>query len=723
MGREEQRMHQHIVHENNVSVVEDIVWDVLDEVWAAIRRLRLSKKKMHRAKLPSPAKEPVTNTIDAAPVAALSSATEVPTPVEKKYSEGTPQKSKQTSSAAKLREYEETVDVTPIAEYLSQQFTRSHHHKPNLRYVVLSSFLFAAVYVAYGFVSSTINSRQGDENATGGPPLFNARDEFQFTGDDLLQSIIASSSARLTSDDAFKDSVSVQEKQWVDPAPTLANKRNNLDHDAAYMTESLPGQVAGRQRPQRPERPYIDPSHDHAEADEQRWSAPSPTWSSNGSQGSCRSRSRVIQRPNVDYDGQNAVSSAFIETESRAPIGALPLSDHSHTSSQQQMFPARPVRPAPSEHFPSHDHRRPQVALNEYAVQNTTNLDAAIEQASFMNMQNILGRRIGRQSANRSTSEQAYPPDWNTQTAFTGASQASNVNPGAFDYHGESVQSGSVGGASAVTEETDPLCKYLDTINLDSTAPMRRSTVTARPQSRQPANKKQHENKNWFSYDEGTPKPQGNNDAWFTFLKQKREQQELNDRSNNGQKASRSAQPEKQERKQRPKSSSGVRSSTPRHENVVHGGAPVPQYATLDGPVYELHHHGAVSAISNGPSSRPATASERSRPISASARLHHAATHSTHQPTSPQARGQAGFTDPSPNLKWDYSRGPGNAVQAEPDRAPFRDETRAEKQKGQQQRVQHREGTAKRKATRGGNPRNKDELIEMLTAAYIGSSK
>lgn len=609
------------------------------------------------------------------------------------------------------------------------------------------------------------------------PPVFQARDEFQFTGDDLLQNIIAKSTS------AFLDSVvqyapteptSTEAQATVDEEgfsphnhlhhmPVHAPHRKTISSDRRVGhpvadRHSFVSQHHGEVKRDRSvtmtlQRDYSDnllpwdlSCSDAPQADPQEFfAAPNPAWSSTAPTNApisrmpsstggcvCRPRSRVIQRPNVDYDGQNA----------RVAESSVPRSESG------QFAHDRPSQAVGREHFQS-----AAAALSPGAT-----LNAAIEQASLLNMQNILGRQSGRPDASVAQVTQAGLPIANHHY-HQQYQQGSYVYPSFDQSNGGGSEFTGSAAASARSEELNPLCRYLDTINLDSSAPARRSfdvTARARAQHRQPQ-KQQHDSKNWISFDEGTAQPMDNNEAWFLFLKQKRELQEQWQKGNYPRPTRPQHRSAPQEGRQRPKSSgaSGRKESSnnrPVTDYIQHAPPQQQQQQQqqpadlLDGSLYELHHHGAVSSFSNGlmSSSRPRSATERSRPASVSARLHSAAIHNPSPPAAHSHSARFEGAPPSAGQHFNFSEATTEAMEAQDlsfqwpeqpqygevkigqqiERLNTQHKVEPERKISGRARSAPRGGVRQSKAAAGVTQRrNKEQVIERLTAAYVNSVK
>lgn len=115
MSYEEECMHRSVAHEQAADLAEELVTELLDAAWAAIRKVRLSQKKLHRKSPTSPAKTPAKDK------------TELDAPEDFKIKSPT---SALFASDTCWPAAKEAQDVTPIAEYLSQQFTQAHRRKP-----------------------------------------------------------------------------------------------------------------------------------------------------------------------------------------------------------------------------------------------------------------------------------------------------------------------------------------------------------------------------------------------------------------------------------------------------------------------------------------------------------------------------------------------------------------------------------------------------------------
>jgi hypothetical protein len=288
------------------------------------------------------------------------------------------------------------------------------------------------------------------------------------------------------------------------------------------------------------------------------------------------SHRRSRQRPNVEYVGQYPVSTINTTTNAAAAATSATISTASHNTT----FTAVP-----------HVH-----AI--HSSDTATDLDAAIEQASYLNIQSILSRRPSDPAptammaqedprlmahlrpalaaARGSASAASLQSEWEMELTHTEIRRGGEHMQFAMD--ADALLNPPLPSHTPHAEypHTDRYYAQHDPYNSGPHPPeyLRRSFDPKSAASRQPR-KQQVNDKNWFSYDEGTVRSGGGgaknkgNEMWFLFLKQKREAQMPEPDT--------LSQPQHSSRKVRPQSSDGVRrqaSPVRPHSHTTTAGQP-----------------------------------------------------------------------------------------------------------------------------------------------------
>ena len=377
---------------------------------------------------------------------------------------------------------------------------------------------------------------------------FKPADDFPFAADDILHDLIHSQvdfSPPFSTSAGLKRQVSTNSVASSDSNHPLSSMVDSiaLSEVSAPSTTHEPAHMQAYRDTAQPFAYYEahaqaqfnrTHSQQHASDEEVRWHNRKPP----PSEGT--GRRGAPGRPNVDYFGQHPVLQM-----------PLPRSASSHNS---------------------------KFSADPYERNVATSVDVAIEQASFMNMQKILTRKIPvaeapSQPYNQSSSHM-HRTAFREENAYDRSDCTSDLS---------CAESGDIDDRS-----------------------LRRSfdAITATRPAKQKVKKKQHENKNWFSYDEGL---RGNNqpnsnEAWFLALQRRH--------------AERAGAPPEQElptRRVRPQSSGGTRASSsnsrPHSQVAPHAHPPEeaqysPTYPHRKYPVYDherLLPHNIPAGFSTSP--------------------------------------------------------------------------------------------------------------------------
>jgi hypothetical protein len=226
------------------------------------------------------------------------------------------------------------------------------------------------------------------------------------------------------------------------------------------------------------------------------------------------SHRRARVRPNVEYVGQYPASTVITAME---PRSEHPSTAHVTYNTQFSV----PSSAAP---------RAPQSDRSNRAAETATDLDAAIEQASLLNIQNILSRR----PSNSTMPMRPYLPEDGSSVTYSRSSLGQEPSDWEMEHTHTELRRGSdhltfaMDAEAILGRHTASQSNYPHTEQNQAWPDLRRSfepTTAARK-----SNRNQVDNKHWYSYDEGTAgagaEKNKHNDMWFLFLKQKRQAQQ-----------------------------------------------------------------------------------------------------------------------------------------------------------------------------------------------------
>jgi hypothetical protein len=226
------------------------------------------------------------------------------------------------------------------------------------------------------------------------------------------------------------------------------------------------------------------------------------------------SHRRTRVRPNVEYVGQYPASTVTtaLQKRSRHPSAA-------HVTYNTQFS-------VPSSAAP----RAPQSDGSNRAAEATTDLDAAIEQASLLNIQNILSRR----PSNTTMPMRPYLPEDGSSITYSRSSLGQEPSDWEMEHTHTELRRGAdhltfaMDAEAILGRHTPNQSNYPHGEQNQAWPDLRRSfepTTAARK-----SNRNQVDNKHWYSYDEGTAgagaEKNKHHDMWFLFLKQKRQAQQ-----------------------------------------------------------------------------------------------------------------------------------------------------------------------------------------------------
>jgi hypothetical protein len=226
------------------------------------------------------------------------------------------------------------------------------------------------------------------------------------------------------------------------------------------------------------------------------------------------SHRRARVRPNVEYVGQYLASTVITAME---PRSEHPSTAHVTYNTQFSV----PSSAAP---------RAPQFDRGDHAAETATDLDAAIEQASLLNIQNILSRR----PSNSTMPMRPYLPEDGSSVTYSRSSLGQEPSDWEMEHTHTELRRGSdhltfaMDAEAILGRHTPNKSNYPHGEQNQAWPDLRRSfePTTASRKS----NRNQVDNKHWYSYDEGAAGADAgknkHNDMWFLFLKQKRQAQQ-----------------------------------------------------------------------------------------------------------------------------------------------------------------------------------------------------